>query len=147
METLTIQYSCRKIEKTSAISAGIFLFGISLYNITTEALINNYGIVFFFGIIGVALGLSVFFIFSLWQSQPLISINNQEIHTNLPKLKNKTIEWHTIKNIAVGGGHLKITTTEDLFLDFSPIKYSDINRLKSKIVEICDTKGITFHND
>lgn len=62
-------------------------------------------------------------------------------------MKGKSIEWGQIKNVAIGGGHLKITTTSELFLDLSSIKHSDINRIKSKIVEICETKGITFHND
>ena len=147
METLTIQYTCSKIEKYTSVISAIFLFAICLYQIIIEALANNYSFIFFFYTIGVLLGLALFFTFTWWQPAPLLSVNNQQIHTNLPKMKDKTIEWGQIRNVAIGGGHIKITTNNDLFLDLSSLKHSDINLIKSKIVEICETKSITFHND
>lgn len=147
METLTIQYTCNKTEKYTSLTSGIFLFAICLYLVITQALANNYGSLFFISTIGALLGLALFFTFTWWQPSPLLSINNQQIVTNLPKMKGKSIEWGQIKDIAIGGGHIKITTNSEQFLDLGSIRYSDINRIKSKIVEICETKGITFHND
>lgn len=147
METLTIQYSCSKYEKTAAILSSTFLFGLSLYNIITEAIAKNYNILFFVAAIGVLLGLLVFFIFSWWQPRPILEINNQNIQVNLPKIKKQNIDWSAIKKVAIGGGHVKITTNSELFLDLAALKHSDINLVKSKIIEICDTKGIPFQND
>lgn len=147
METLTIQYSCSKLEKTTAISCSTFLFAVSLYLLISEALSNNYKYLFFISIAGAILAIITFFTFSWWQPRPLIAVNNQSINVSLPKIKNQIIKWGSIKDIAIGGGHLKITAEREIFLDFGSLKHSDINRIKSKIVEICETKGITFQND
>lgn len=147
MTTLTIQYSCTKKEKITGIASSLFSFGVSIYFMVTEALISNYSILFFIGTAGLLISLVTFLTFTAWQPSPLLVITNYDITSNLPKSKGKVISWDKVKEVALGSGYIKLSSNDIITLDLSPLTFGDLNATKSKIVEICDSKSIPFHND
>ena len=88
------------------------------------------------------------FIVTIWQSDFIIEINNVEFRIKLPKQRlNGSILWETVTQLGIGLSHLTLATTGTNYkIDLGNLKYNDLKRIKTKLIEVCEAKNIPFGN-
>lgn len=147
MNDLVIKERCPKSEKVTSLIAGGYFALFGLYLCIVEALAHRYSILFYVSLAGIILGAILILLHTLWQTPPQLTINNETVVAKFADQKNiPAIEWSNIQSIAIGVSYIKITTTKEYSIDLQSLKYADLKTVKSKIIEICEAKSITYHN-
>jgi hypothetical protein len=83
----------------------------------------------------------------LYQPKPLICITSEALSFNIER---KTVyHWESIREISIGVSSLKIedANRKSGYINLESIRHNDIKMLKSKIIEMCETKKIPYKND
>lgn len=149
MNELKIHYTISSKLKITAIVASIALLAISLLISVPEALKQHFEIYFFIGIIGIVLAIILLLMVTVGQPKPMIILNNDEFYMHLPAQRIQgTISWDEIKHISFGLDQLIMTTQSNKHYDIKleNLKYIDLRTLKSRVIEICELKKISYNN-
>lgn len=149
MNDLVINYSISKNIKALAIISGIYLLGISAGVSVLQALENKYTLFFFAGLAGVVLGIILILSVTVWQTKPVIEINNEQFHIHLPKQRiDGAIFWENVTQLGIGLSYLTMQTNtgKNYKIDLENLKYTDLRAVKTKLIEICEAKGIPYSN-
>ena len=88
------------------------------------------------------------FTVTVWQSDFIVEIDNDEFRIKLPKQRiNGSILWETVTQLGIGLSYLTLTTTGTNYkIDLGNLKYNDLKRIKAKLIEVCEAKNIPFGN-
>ena len=149
MNDLIINYSISKKLKSFIFLSGVYLFCTSLGISIFQALGKHFSFFFFVGIIGVLLAVILILSVTVWQAKPIIIINNEQFLIHLPKQKIEgNIGWENVNQIGIGLSFLTMETDENrnYKIDLENLKYSDLRAIKTKLIEICEAKGILYKN-
>ena len=75
-------------------------------------------------------------------------INQDEMRIRLPKQHiDGSVLWETVTELGIGLSYLTLTTTGTNYkIDLGNLKYNDLKRIKSKLIEVCEAKSIPFGN-
>lgn len=148
MKDLCIDYTPKnwKIKYFSLILA-IYAGILSLYLCAKEIIAGKYEF-WFFSILGLFIcAVIVSYLMLKKQTNPLVIITNESLYFNLEEEVQQSY-WIDIKMIGIGIGMLRITQdeTKSLDIDLGSLRYNDIKELKTKIIELCESKNIPFAN-
>lgn len=148
MEDLKIIYTLSQRIKILALITGGFLFALSVGLSVFQVLQNKFDFFFFVGIVGAVIGLLLILTITVWQSDLLIEIDNEEFRIKLPNQRiNGSIFWESVTQLGIGLSYLTLTTTGTNYkIDLGNLKYNDIKKIKAKLIEICETRNIPFSN-
>lgn len=148
MEDLKIKYTISQHIKVIAIMAAIYLLTVSSIIGVKQALSSNFSFVFYASLVGIFLGALLILTVTVWQSSISIIIDNESLEIKLPNQKIAgSIAWIDVTQIGIGLGHITIDGTQDNYkIDFGNLKYNDLKRVKSKLIEVCESKNIPFNN-
>lgn len=148
MDELIIEYSISKRLKIMSILSGIYLSATSIALVIGQVISKNYAFVFYACIVGLILGIISILIVTIWQSKRTIVINNDELNINLPNQRiNGTIMWDSVSQVGIGLSYITVITDETNYkIDLENIMYSDLKKIKSKLIEVCEAKSIPFNN-
>ena len=149
MNDLVIHYSISKKLKAAAFVAGAYLFCISLWISAFQATDKQFSFFFFVGVAGVLLAALLIMSVTIWQPKPIIFIDNDQFLIHLPKQKiDGAIGWENVSQVGIGLSFLTLATTESKTykIDLENLKYADIRAIKTKVIEICEAKGIPYSN-
>ncbi|MDR1742840.1 MAG: hypothetical protein LBR48_03345 [Dysgonamonadaceae bacterium] len=149
MNDLIIRYSISKKLKAASLVAGIYLLCISMYVSILQAIDKHFAFFFFAGIAGVLFALILVFSVTVWQPKPIIVIDNEQFLIHLPRQKiDGVIAWGDVSQIGIGLSFLTLSTGEgkNYKIDMENLKYSDLRSIKTKVIEVCEAKGIPYSN-
>lgn len=148
MEDLKIVYSLPAKVKITALVAGGFLFALAMGVSIFQAIHTRLDFLFYVGVAGAVLATLLVFTVTVWQSDFMVEIDNDEFRVKLPKQRiNGSILWETVTQLGIGLSHLTLTTTGTNYkIDLGNLKYNDLKRIKAKLIEICEAKNIPFGN-
>lgn len=148
MNDLEIKYTISQRIKLIATISASYLFIVSVVMGVKQALNSNFSFLFYVGIVGIVLSVLLFLIVTIWQSPTIIYINNESLDINLPNQKiDGSILWSEVTQLGVGIGHITIDGINDNYIiDFGNIKYNDLKRIKTKLIEVCEARNIPFSN-
>lgn len=149
MTDLIIKYGPSNTEKAVSIFGGFYLAVTAIYLCVKDVTVNNYGFIFYASVIGATLGIYLILRQTIWKDAPIITINELEINSKIPNQKKvPAISWTDIESINIGISQLKINTVKkNYIIDLDLLKYSDLKAVKSKIIEICENKSISYNNN
>lgn len=148
MDELIIEYSISKRLKIMSILSGIYLSATSIALVIGQVINKNYAFVFYACIVGLILGIISILIVTIWQSKRTIVINNDELNINLPNQRiNGTIMWDSVSQVGIGLSYITVITDDTNYkIDLENLMYSDLKKIKSKLIEVCEAKSIPFNN-
>ena len=148
MDELIIEYSISKRSKIMSILSGIYLSAISVTLAVWQVINKSYAFVFYASVVGLVLGVISILIVTIWQSKRTIIINNDELNINLPNQRiNGTIMWNSVSQVGIGLSYITVITDETNYkIDLEDLMYSDLKKIKSKLIEVCEAKSIPFNN-
>lgn len=148
MNELKIRYSISQYIKTIAILSATYLLSMSMIIGVKQALANNFAFVFYASLVGIILGILLILTVTVWQSSVLITIDNETLDIHLPNQKiDGSITWSEVTMIGIGIAHITIDGNNDNYkIDFGNLKYNDLKKIKTKLIEICESKDIPFKN-
>lgn len=148
MNDIRIKYSGSSYVRGFVIFSAIAYAILGFYLSVSEALLGQYGFSFYAGLVVILLSIILVLSFTLWRSKPLVVINADFIAVNIANQKHiPQIEWATITEFGIGISYLKIFVDSKSYdVDLSSLIYSDLKLVKSKIIELCESKNIPYHN-
>ena len=148
MNDLVIDYKLPGKIKVTSMVCGAFFAVLSVVITLQQVFAKNYSVMFFVGLAGILF--SVVLILTVYLHKPdfKILINSDELRIRLRKQRiDGTIPWANVSHVGVGLYNLVITASEKTYkLDLGSVKYNDLKAIKSKIVEICESKSINYSN-
>lgn len=146
MDDLRIEYTISQHLKVIALSAGAYLLATTITLAVIQLINKNLTFVFYASIIGILLAALLILTVSVWQSKTLITIDSEEINISLPNQKlDNYILWSTVSQVGIGLSYITLVSDESNYkIDLENLKYSDLKRVKIKIIEICEAKDIAF---
>ena len=82
------------------------------------------------------------------QPKPLVRLNNEEFALTFPMQRLRTIVyWHEVTHIVIGLSYITMVVAEqELKVDLEILRYHDLKVLKSKLVEVAESKNIPYNN-
>ncbi|HBG40028.1 hypothetical protein [Limibacterium fermenti] len=149
MNELEIRYSISKKLKAASLLCGVYLLCISAGVSIFQVIAKDYSFFFFAGIAGIVIAAIMILSVTLWQSKPLIVIDNDSFRLHLPKQRiDGAIEWEKVTYLGIGLSYLTMTTSDskNFKIDLENLKYIDLRNIKTKLIEICEAKNIPYGN-
>ncbi|MBB4037822.1 hypothetical protein GGR21_003743 [Dysgonomonas hofstadii] len=151
MEELRISYATTKNQRMTNVVIFSYFTLFGLYFVITQALISNYKSLIFIGSAILSL-LAIILLLknTLWLPAPLVNISNEKIEANLSGQKKILIDWATVSNINIGQSYIVFFTNggqKQRKLELAELKYNDLLAVKSKVIELCEHKNISYRND
>ena len=149
MNDLVINYSISKKLKSFVFLSGLYLFCTSVGISVFQAMGKHYSFFFFVGIVGILLATILILSVTVWQAKPILILNNEQLLIHLPKQKiDGEISWENVTQLGIGLSFITMETTENrnYKVDLENLKYSDLRAIKTKLIEICEAKGIPYKN-
>lgn len=150
MTELVIRYAISTRLKLQALIVAIYLMIISivmavLQLVKTQPEYNPY---FFVGVVGILISLSLILSVTISQPKPLVVMDNEEFALNFPLQRLRTIiYWHDVTHIGIGLSYITMVVGEQkLEVDLEILRYHDLRILKSKLVEVAESKSIPYNN-
>lgn len=150
MNELNLNYGTTKSQKITNIILAAYFTGFGLFIGIKEALVSNYSAVFICAAICILLGALMLLRNTVWLPTPILRIDNETIDINSPGQKSIKIEWVNVSKVNIGPGYIIFFTNggqKQRKLELSEIKYDDIQKVKSKVIELAEYKNIPYHND
>lgn len=148
MEELKIEYGISKqIKIISIINATLLLVTYLILGIR-QVTTSNYSYLFYLSLVGIIFSVLLFLIVTVWQKPIIITIDNDEIDINLPNQKiDGSILWNDITQVGIGLSYITLTSEPTSYkIDLGNLKYNDLRKVKSKLIEICESRDIPFNN-
>lgn len=148
MEDLKIHYTLPAKVKMLSLIVGGFLFALAVGISISKALSNKFDFLFYVGIAGVILAALLLLTVTVWQSDLLIEIDNDEFRIQLPKQRmDGSISLETVTQLGIGLSQLTLMTAEKNYkIDLGNLKYNDLKKIKAKLIEVCEARSIPFSN-
>lgn len=150
MNELEINYGLSKNQKIFSIIVGGYTALYGFYQSILQALNSTYTLNFYLALGAVVLGVIMILNATIWTSKPMFKMDSESIYVNIPDIKSVySAQWIAIKEIGIGISYLKFSETDgkDYNVDISSLKYSDLKLVKSRIIEVCESKNIPYKND
>lgn len=150
MNEYVINYNDSKSQKTLFFIVGGYAILLGLYQSVMQALANTFTFDFFAALVLVVLGAILILNATVWAARPIFIMNSDSIYVKMPNQKSVyKAEWISIREIALGISYLKMLETDgkQYTVDISGLKYDDLKKVKSQIIEICESKSIPYKND
>ena len=126
-----------------------FLLLLSLGIVISMMIASNYAFLFYVGICGIILGVVGIYLFLVWQGKPLLSLDENSIQIRLPGQRVVgSVDWINVTQLHIGLSDIHLRTIEgsDHELNLENLRYTDIKSVKSKLIEICETRKIPYQN-
>ncbi len=150
MTELVIKYAISTNIKLQALVVAIYLMIISMVIAVQEMIKTTpeYGVYFFIGVVGILLALSLIVSVTISQPKPLVVLNNEVLSLNFPIQRLHTLlSWDQVSHIGIGLSYITLNIDEQkLSVDLETLKYNDLKLLKSKLIEIAESKDIPYNN-
>lgn len=150
MNEYVINYNDSKSQKFLSLAAGGYAVLYGLYQAVMLALSSSYTFYFFAAVALIVLGAILILNVTMWAARPIFTMNSENIYVKMPNQKSVyKAEWISIREIAFGVSYLKMSETDgkQYTVDISGLKYDDLKKVKSQIIEICESKSIPYKND
>lgn len=150
MNEYVINYSDSKSQRTLFFVIGGYAILLGLYQSVMQALANTFTFDFFVSLVLVVLGAVLILNATVWAARPIFVMNSDNIYVKMPNQKSVyKSEWISVREIALGISYLKMLETDgkQYTVDISGLKYDDLRKVKSQIIEICESKNIPYKND
>lgn len=148
MDDLIIDYKLpNKIKVTSMLCSTFFAI-LSVVIALQQVFANKYSIMFFLGIVGILFSVGLFLMVYLYKPDFKIMLNNDELRIRIRKQRiDGIISWANVSYVGVGLYHFEITASDKTYkLDLGSVKYNDLKAIKTKLVEVCESKSINYSN-
>lgn len=149
-ELKIIQPTVSKKIKILVLVAAIYLFVVSaMVSVTSYASSGEFKFYFFMGIVGLLVAAILFLSVTVWKPKPIIVITNEAFGLHLPKQRvDGVIAWGEVASVGIGLSYLTLGTTEDkqYKIDLENLKYREILAIKTRLIEICESKNIPYSN-
>ena len=148
MNNIKIKHESSAFMHYFILASSIFYAIIGFYISIKQALGNAYGFIFYIGLIMIIIATVLILSVTLWKAKPLVEIDAMNIIVNLSGQKSvPTIEWFAVRELGIGISNVKISTDKKIYdVELSSLKYSDIKSIKTYLMELCESKGIPYHN-
>lgn len=148
MESLKIEHSLSRKIKFASIAAGGYLLASSLAVGIHQAVNHKFQLLFYVAVVGMALSALLLLMVTVWQSKLIVEIDGESIRINLPNQHiDGTVWWESVSEVGIGLSFITLATAEKNYkIDFGNLKYNEIKEIKSKMIEICESKSIPFGN-
>ena len=148
MTELVIRYAISTRLKLQALIVSIYLMIISIVMAVLEMMNSQYNAYFFVGVVGILIALSLILSVTISQPKPLVVMDNEEFKLNFPLQRLRTIiYWSEVTHIGIGLSYITMVVGEQkLELDLEILRYHDLRILKSKLVEVAESKSIPYNN-
>ena len=150
MTDLVIKYAVSTKIKLQALIVAIYLMIISLVIAVGEMTktVPEYGVYFFIGVVGILIALSLIVSVTISQPKPLVVLNNEVLSLNFTRQRLRTIvSWEQVSHIGIGLSYITMIVDEQqLTVDLDTLRYQDLKILKSKLIEIAESKDIPYNN-
>ncbi|MDU1889860.1 MAG: hypothetical protein E6767_04155 [Dysgonomonas sp.] len=150
MNELNLNYGTTKTQKTTNIVLSVYFIAFGLFIGISQVIIKSYGIVFIGALICVVFAALILLRNTVWLPVPILKIDNEGIASQLFGKKSEKVEWVNVSKVNIGPGYIIFFVNggqKQKNLDLSELKYNDITKVKSKIIELCEYKNIPYHND
>lgn len=150
MNEYVINYNDSKSQKTLSFVVGGYAVLFGLYEAVLQALNNTFTFDFFASLVLIVLGAILILNVTVWATRPIFVMNSDRIYVKMPNQKSVyKAEWISVREIALGVSYLKMLETDgkQYTVDISGLKYDDLKKVKSQIIEICESKSIPYKND
>lgn len=150
MDEIIIDYKKNKTQKILSIIVGGYIILFGGYHASLLATADTFNFDFYIAIIAILLGLILILKVTLFAPKPVFRMNSEMIFSNVASkpVVFKT-NWENIKNVAIGLSYLRVTEVggKEYNVDLSELKYADMKDIKSRIIEYCEAKLISYQND
>lgn len=148
MTDLVIRYAISTRLKLQAIIASVYLMIVSIVISVLQLVNSQYNILFFVGVIGFLISLSLLLSSTISQPKPLVRINNDEFELNFPKQRlNTTLYWTEVSHIGIGLSYIILLIEDkEVMVDLEVLRYHDLKVLKAKLIEVAEAKTIPYNN-
>lgn len=148
MNELVIRYAISTRLKLQALIVSIFLMIMSIYMAVVQMMIPEYGVYFFIGVVGIIISLSLILSVTISQPKPLVVIDSDEFILNFPMQRlRSTIYWSEVTHVGIGLSYVTfVVADQELNVDLEILRYHDLKVLKSKLIEIAESKNFPYNN-
>jgi len=150
MDEIIIDYKKNRGQKVLSIIIGVYIVLFGGYHGVILAADNRFDVNFYLAVVAVVLGIILILKVTLFAPKPVFRMNSEMIYSNVASKPTvfKT-NWGNIKNVAIGLSYLRITETgeKEYNVGLSELKYADMKDIKSRIIEYCEAKLISYQND
>ena len=148
MTELVIRYAISNKIKLQALIVAIYLMILSIVIAVMEMMNSNYHAYFFVGVVGIIIALSLILSVTISQPKPLVILDNEEFKLNFPMQRlNTIIYWGQVTHIGIGLSYVTmIVDDQELRVDLEILRYHDLKVLKSKLMEVAESKNIPYNN-
>lgn len=148
MTELVIRYAISTRLKLQALAASIYLMVISVVLIVLQLMNSEYNVLFFVGVVGFLVALSLLLSSTISQPKPLVKMDNDEFELNFPMQRlNTTLYWNEVSHIGIGLSYVTLVVAEqELTVDLEILRYHDLKVLKARLIEVAESKTIPYNN-
>lgn len=148
MSELIIRYAISNKIKYQALIVSIYLMIMSIVMAVLEMMDAQYNAYFFIGVVGIIISLSLILSVTISQPKPLVVLDNEEFALNFPMQRLRTIiYWNEVTHVGIGLSYITMVVAEqELKVDLEILRYHDMKVLKSKVMEIAESKSIPYNN-
>lgn len=148
MTELVIRYAISTRLKLQALAASIYLMVISVVLIILQLMNSEYNVLFFVGVVGFLVALSLLLSSTISQPKPLVKMDNDEFELNFPMQRlNTTLYWNEVSHIGIGLSYVTLVVAEqELTVDLEILRYHDLKVLKARLIEVAESKTIPYNN-
>lgn len=150
MTELVIRYAISTRLKLQALIVSIYLMIMSMVMAVLELMKDQpqYNAYFFVGVVGILIALALILSVTISQPKPLVRMNNEEFALNFPLQRLRTIiYWHEVTHLGIGLSYITMVVEDQkLEVDLEILRYHDLKILKSKLVEVAESKSIPYNN-
>lgn len=150
MDEVVIDYRYNRGQKRLSLIVGIYVILFGGLHAILLAMDGVYDVYFYLAILAVLVGLVSILSVTLFAAKPVFRMNQEMIYSNVgAKPVVFRTDWTNVKNVAIGLSYLRITETggKEYNVDLSGLKYVDLKDIKSRIIEYCEAKLISYQND
>lgn len=148
MNDLIIKYAISKKIKMQALIVSIYLLLLTLTMAVLELTKSQYGVYFFVGVIGIIIAVSLILSVTISQPKPLIVLNNELFSLDFPLQRlNTVIPWDQVTHMGIGLSYITLDMDEqNVHVDLDLLRYHDLKVLKSRLIEIAESRDIPYNN-
>jgi hypothetical protein len=148
MTELVIRYAISTRLKLQALTVSIYLMIMSIVVAVLQMMNSQYNAYFFVGVVGILISLSLIISVTISQPKPLLVLDNEEFALNFPMQRLRTIlYWAQVTHIGIGLSYITmVVDDQELRVDLEILRYHDLKVLKSKLMEIAESKSIPYNN-
>lgn len=150
MDELNISYGMSKTQRVTNIVIYAYFAVFGLYFCVKEGIAKNFDVVFFLALLCFLLGAILILRNTIWLPAPLLSIGKDKVTANSQGKKSIMVDWVAVSKVNIGPGYIVFLTNgeqKQRKIELSILKYEDVSKVKSKIIELCEYKNIPYSND